>query len=123
MDVIPLEHAAQVRLVHFARAQALNSGVLATKRLQEGVRKFSRIEGLFGQCRNGFFYFNRVHKLGLNMIFHDAGNDVVEAIFSSCIGHKYLIHAHKARNNVAMFPGSPMLINGLVSGGKSSRPI
>ncbi len=48
------------------------------------------------------------------MILHKAGGVVVDAIFSSCIGHKYLIHAHKARNNDAMFPRLPMLINGLV---------
>jgi hypothetical protein len=47
------------------------------------------------------------------MILHNAGGDVVDAIFSSCIGHEYLTCGHKARNNYAIVPCLPMLINGL----------
>ncbi len=55
MDIVPLEHPAQIRLVHLPGAQPFQGGFLAAKGLQESVGKLDWVERLLGQGRDGFF--------------------------------------------------------------------
>lgn len=46
VDVVALEHAAHVRLVHVPRAQLPDTGIRGAERLQEGVGELRAVEGL-----------------------------------------------------------------------------
>jgi hypothetical protein len=60
VDVVGLRDAAHVRLVRYARVQALQRCVLAVVGSKELERKLS-VKRLFGQFGNGLFDINSVH--------------------------------------------------------------
>jgi hypothetical protein len=62
MDVVTLEHATRyIRSVVVAGTQTPESRVLIAKCRQKRKRELSRIEGLKGQIRYGFFDFYCIH--------------------------------------------------------------
>ena len=63
VDVVGLQHAAQVGFIGSPAAQPLERGFLIAEGFQEGEGEFSAVEGLFRQGGDGFLYLNSVHKV------------------------------------------------------------
>ena len=61
MDVVRLEHAAEIGLIRFALAEALEGRFLVPEGLKKGEREFGRVEGLLGERGDGLFDLNGVY--------------------------------------------------------------
>jgi hypothetical protein len=61
VDITPLQHATNIRLIRSAAFQPLERGGLISKSFEKGVGKLCRIERLLGEAGYGFFDFYGVH--------------------------------------------------------------